>query len=86
MKNIYDEDFIKRCKEAFPDWEELHIKLDKGSYFVGRYLDDSSSQSISIRTVLQSESLEDLKKEANKLLVKGKLYVEWGNKYMPKFK
>lgn len=78
---IYPEDFITKVKKAYPNWEELHRKLDSGDVFVGRYLDDSSPTALSLDTVLTATSLEELQEKARAIQQKGELYREWLDLY-----
>ena len=74
----YPESFKKRVKETYPEYYELHRKLDDGEEGVGKYLYDGSyPASISIDTVLNATSLEELKEKANELQTKLKLYGQW---------
>lgn len=74
---FYPEDFKNRVKKAYPNWDELHRRLDEGDVFVGRYLDDSSSTEISFETILSATSLEELKNEARVGQEKVAIYNEW---------
>jgi hypothetical protein len=74
---IYPKEFIEKCKKLYPDWTKLHWMLDEGNTFVGRYLDDSSSTSIHINTVLFANSLDELKLKAQDMKEKLNLYKEW---------
>lgn len=76
----YTEEFKNKCKQTYPDWDRLHEKLDEGCAWVGRYLSDSRS-SISYKTILQSNSLEELKSIALKEKQKTDLYTEWNTNY-----
>ena len=37
----YPEDFIKKVRKEFPDWEDLHEKLREGNPVIGTYLFDN---------------------------------------------
>ncbi|MBD8922208.1 hypothetical protein EGR52_02140 [bacterium] len=74
---FYPEDFKNRVKKAYPNYDELHRRLDEGDVFVGRYLDDSSSTRISFETILSATSLEKLKNEARVGQEKVAIYNEW---------
>ncbi len=39
----YPAEFVKKAKAEYPDWPKLHLALDSGDQFVGRYLDDNGS-------------------------------------------
>lgn len=77
---IYSEGFKKRVMEAYKGQPTIKELLDRNEYFLGRYLDDGSSNTIYYKTVI--EMLE--KGEADKLLALAKgmqkrldLYAEW---------
>lgn len=74
---FYPEDFKNRVKKAYPNWDELHRRLDEGDDFVGHYLDDSTSTGISFETILSATSLEELKNEARVGQEKVAIYNEW---------
>lgn len=78
---FYPEDFKTRVKNAYPNWEGLHRRLDSGDCFVGRFLDDSSSTTISLDTVLAATSLEELQNKAKAEQEKVELYKEWSKLY-----
>ena len=77
---IYSEGFKKRVMEEYKGQSTIKELLDRNEYFLGRYLDDGSSNTIYYKTVI--EMLE--KGEADKLLALAKgmqkrldLYAEW---------
>ncbi len=78
---FYPEDFKTRVKKAYPNWEDLHRRLDSGDVFVGRYLDDNSTTSLSLDTILNATSLEKLQEKARTAQEKVELYREWSNLY-----
>ena len=47
----YPQEFIDRCKKAYPNWEKLHEMLESGNDFAGRYLDDSCDTGIKISKI-----------------------------------
>ena len=70
---FYPDEFKKRVKKAYPDLELLHEKLDKGDDFVYLYLQsitclpcvlDLYPGALSLATVLEATSLEELKKRS----------------------
>ena len=73
----YPQSFINECKEVYPDYARLHELLESGNVFAGRYLDDSSSSSISIREILNSNSLEELKEKAKLMQRRVDVYSKW---------
>ena len=80
---FYPEDFKKRVKEAYPNFEQLHCDLDNGEdEAVGKFLDKRSDLlSISIYIILDATSLEELQKMARENQKKLKLYGEWCELY-----
>lgn len=74
---FYPEDFKNRVKKAYPNWDELHRRLDEGDVFVGCYLDDSCSTGISFETILSATSLEELNNKARVGQEKVAIYNEW---------
>jgi len=81
----YPEDFKKEVKELYPGFPEIHKLLDNGGTFLGRYLDDSSSSSISIKDILDVTNLKDLQERARKMQRKVKLYIKWCQLYDKQF-
>lgn len=77
----YPESFKQKVKSIYPDWEELHKRLETGDVFVGRYLNDSSPSGISIDTILKATSLKELQAEAKKMKEKVDIYTQWCNLY-----
>jgi len=78
---IYPKEFIKKCKEIYPEWLRLHDFLDGGSEVVGRYLNDASCDVIGVDEILESESIEQLKIKAKLIREKQNLYKEWREIY-----
>lgn len=77
----YPKDFIEEVKAAYPSFKELHSLLDEGAVIVGRYLDDFSSNSISIDKILAATSLEELQAAANVQKERLALYNWWCRLY-----
>lgn len=74
---FYPEDFKKRVKETYPDFEELHRDLDNGSIHVCGYLRAlMQPTSFSIDTILAATSLEELQKMAKEAETRLNLYYE----------
>jgi len=73
----YPKEFIEKCGKTFPVWKELHLALKNGNEFAGRYLDDSSSETLSIKEILEASSLAKLKEKALLMQDKVNLYKEW---------
>ena len=61
---IYSEEFKSKCKLLYPDYDELHVKLNENNYFVGRYLDDSFLRAFPLDAILNATNLEYLKEMA----------------------
>jgi BMFP domain-containing protein YqiC len=81
---LYPPDFIERCKAAFPDWTQLHDKLDAGQHIVGRYLGDTlhgSSVNDSIAKLVEREDWEELKRLAARWRITRRLYDQWVELY-----
>lgn len=74
---MYSKEFKKKCKEIYPDLENLHRLLDEDAYIVGRYLDDGSYSYVSNDEILEATSLEELKEKAWHNKAKLDLYNEW---------
>lgn len=73
----FPQQFIDECKEAFPDWKDLHEKLDQGSDVVGRYLDDSFTNSVKVEDILAAKSLDEVQAMARREQKIGHLYAWW---------
>lgn len=74
---FYSSDFKDRVMKAFPDNEDLEARLEKGDIMVGRILDDSSPDSLSLDVILNSNSLEQLQAMARIAKERKDLYTEW---------
>ena len=78
----YPADFVKRCKEAFPDLrpdsfaESFHKALDNGGAFAGRFLDDNRSH-LSNDEILLATDLATLQEKARCYKKISDLYSEW---------
>ena len=79
---FYPEDFKARVRKAYPDWQLIQEKLDNGSTFVGRLLDDNRSTGLSFETILSATSLEELQDKARAEKEKDDLYAEWSKLYL----
>ena len=64
----YPEEFQREAMELYPDWEELHRDLKKGSLFVGPKLFEKSSSVFEISDILNAKTLEQLQKQAELIL------------------
>lgn len=77
----YPKEFVAKVKAEFPDWTELHKKLDEGNAFVGRYLDDNSNFDMKAADIVKAfnEGRQDeVKKAAEQCVRRQELYAEWG--------
>ena len=76
----YPEEFVKKIKIAFPDWQEIHKALKEGDQIVGSYLLDESYFSMipaEIIKAFEQGHEQDVLKEAKRADKSLKLYVEW---------
>lgn len=74
---MYTTDLINEVKELYPNSPEMHKAAEEGNAFLGRYLDDGSSGSIPLDTILLATSLEQLQKAARLQKRKLELYKKW---------
>jgi hypothetical protein len=77
----YSDAFRRRVIAAYPDQPIIKELLDNNQYFLGRYLDDSSSLGIYYGTVielLESGKADELLVLAKNTKEKLELYNEWG--------
>ena len=73
----YPEDFKKEIREIYFDFDELLERLEDGDYFLGRYLDDSSKNCVSIDTILNAKTLKEIKEIAEFEQRKINAYLWW---------
>ena len=73
----YSKELIKEVKEVYPDSTEMHKLANSGNAFLGRYLDDSSPQGMSVDKILLATTLDELQKEARLMKRKIELYSKW---------
>lgn len=73
----YTRELINEVKELYPDSPRMHELAESGNAFLGRYLDDSSANSINIDRILLATSLDELQKEARMMKRKVNLYKKW---------
>lgn len=77
----YPDEFVAKVKAEFPDWRQLHDRLDAGDDFVGRYIEDNSHFDMKAADIVKAfnEGRQDeVKKAAEKCVRRQKLYSEWG--------
>jgi hypothetical protein len=77
---VYSEGFRRRVLAAYPNQPKIKELLDNNQYFLGRYLDDSSSTGIYYQTVIDmiekgdTDKLLALAKQAKERI---EIYKEW---------
>jgi len=74
---MYTQELINEVKSLFPDYPEIIKMAENGDTFLGRYLDDSSSNGIPLDVVLTALSLEELQNKARFEKRKINLYKLW---------
>jgi hypothetical protein len=74
---MYSPELIREVKELYPNSPEMHQLAENGGAFLGRYLDDSSCNSISLNEILLATSLDELQKKARQMKRKVELYKKW---------
>lgn len=73
----YTQELIDEVKELYPDSIQMHKLAESGNAFLGRYLDDSCSTSISIEEILNANSLKEIQDKALHMKRKVDLYRKW---------
>lgn len=73
----YPAKFIFDVKEAFPDNKAMHKLADAGDPYLGRYLDDGTSEVMHVDTILTAVDLESLQRKARQFKKQAGLYTEW---------
>lgn len=79
MANVYSPGFVDKVRKLYPNDSGLLEHLNRNSSMVGRYLDDSSNGGLSVETILNARSLDELQEKARILKAKKDLYNEWYN-------
>jgi hypothetical protein len=77
---IYPDIFKQKVKAEFPDWKELHDKLESGAALVGAMLDDSAVMRMTPEQIVKA--FEDgkeqvVKSAAQSVLTRRALHQEW---------
>lgn len=76
---MYSAKLIKEVKGCYPNSDVMHKLADEGNVFLGRYLDDSCSNSISLDTILTSVTLGEIQDKARSAKRKMMCYRMWCN-------
>jgi hypothetical protein len=77
----YSKEFSNAVKAAYPNEKKLHLALDNGSDFVGRYLDDSAHwvpDPIRVVQMIDAGQIKELRAEASLHAVARELYRQFG--------
>lgn len=74
---FYPREFIRKVKKAYPNWKEVHRKLDEGDASVSRHLYNGANRVFTIDEILAAKSLKELQEEARESKQRIKLYEEW---------
>ena len=74
---MYSEKLIKEVKECYPDSDVMHKLATDGNTFLGRYLDDSYSNGISLDTILTAITLSEIQDKARLAKRKVMCYRMW---------
>jgi len=80
----YPEAFVAKVKAEYPEWQELHRKLDSGDVFVGRYLDDNRHFEMSPTAIViafNDGRGHEVREAAEKAVRREQLYSEWSELY-----
>lgn len=80
----YPKEFIEAVKKCYPNSNEIISLAQKGSTMLGRWLDDSCSDSLPIDLILRATSLGELKTIATKAKEKVDIKNWWNNIYESK--
>ena len=77
--------YSKKLRDAIAiayDFDPHILDLcDKGSPWLGRYLDDCSHGGISANTIMGANNIEELKEQARQLQLKKECYTMWYTEY-----
>jgi hypothetical protein len=78
----YPQEFIDKCKEVYPTWDDLHRLLDSGNRFAGRLLDDGccGDDEPTNKQILECKNIDELKllqAKAKKYQDRAQLYYDW---------
>ena len=73
---MYSDDFIRDVRRCYPDSKDIIAAAENGDYFLGRYLDDNSSDTVSIEYIL-THSFDEIRQRALIEKQKSELYSRW---------
>jgi hypothetical protein len=76
---VYPPDFVEAVKAAFPNWEEMHRRLERNSEIVGLYLCDSIKEipAEEIVSAIEQGKIKELAEKARTIATKRELYSRW---------
>ena len=74
---MYTVKLITEVKECFPDNLKMHELANEGSVWLGRYLDDNSTGSVPLDTILTAINLEEIQDKARLIKRKTNCYKMW---------
>lgn len=73
----YPPEFCEKVRRLFPNEKHMHKCLETGNALLGRFLDDSTTDSIYISAVLAANNLKDLKRRASEIQERRELWNEF---------
>jgi len=76
----YPESFVAKCKEVYPDWEDLHYQLNLNSRAVGNILERGVGFSLDeemIISLFRNKKETKILEAAKRAKLKRDLYREW---------
>jgi hypothetical protein len=77
----YSQELIDEVKILYENDSTMMKIAEDGNEFLGRYLDDGSSDEVDIDIVLNAETLKELKQFAKLIQRKRNLYNKWFDEY-----
>ena len=78
----YPKDFKERVKEEYPNSPMLHKLVDLGKIQeVGKYLRRVTPKGVKVDFIMGADSLEEVRKEALRILRKQSLFRDWERIY-----
>ena len=79
---IYSKEFIEKVKKEYPDWKDLHDKLERGDNRAGLLLAEKSNLGMSAAEIVKAFEegrSADVEKAARESVRRKELYAEWWN-------